>query len=97
MNSVALNGRENIGKSRYEGRRASTLLGNACRFEVKVQPLIVVMASQFTVKEQSMGVTVVGRRKLVSWLTGRSVQLNYEQVRAIFEIARRSETWVHGK
>lgn len=82
-----------IQKSRAEGKRSSKLLSAACGFSVSVTPVIVIMASELVVKGLPGGVAVVGRRKIVEWLTSRPTQLSAHQVELIFAAARRRQTW----
>jgi len=80
--------------SRFEAERASKLLSKACGFRVTVEPIIVVLAAELTIKAMPPDVHVVGRKRIAKWLTGRPPTLAPEGVEIIFEKARRDSTWV---
>jgi hypothetical protein len=79
--------------SRHEAKRASRLLSVACGFDVTVDPVIVVMAAQLTIKSQPSGVHVVARRRVRKWLTGLPTTLTSDRVEQIYAVARRDSTW----
>ena len=80
-------------KSRAEGARAAKLVRNACGFDVVVSPVIVVMASELTVKGAPEDVNVVGRKKIAKWLGSRNPVLDTLTVERIYDVARQSSTW----
>ncbi|MGN6089190.1 MAG: nuclease-related domain-containing protein [Actinomycetales bacterium] len=95
-NTLMINGQRQpyIRNSRFEARRASTLLTAGCGFAVVVTGMVVpVGANDVRIKTPPEDVHVVCRRQLVSWLRARPVVLTDEQVVHIFEVARRSTTW----
>ena len=83
-----------IRNSRHEAERASRLLSDACGFNVPVTPLIVTVgASELTIKEPPADVHILSRRLLRRWLQRRPEVLTAD-ADVIFELARRSSTWV---
>ena len=82
-----------LAKSRAEGRRASRLLTIACGFDVVVSPVLVVMASDLIKKGTPRDVAVIGRRKIVDWLTHQPTILTADHVEAIYIVARQRTTW----
>jgi hypothetical protein len=83
-----------LAKSRAEGKRATKLLSVASGYEVIVQPLIVIMASDLRIKNPAEGVSVIGRKRIVRWLLSQPHTLTTEEVDAIYSVARRRSTWV---
>jgi hypothetical protein len=82
--------------SRFEAERASKLLSKACGFGITVEPIIVVMAAELTIKAMPPDVHVVGRKRIAKWLASRPPVLAPEGVEIIFEQARRDSTWCRG-
>lgn len=82
--------------SRHEAARASKLLTTACGFDVHVEPIIVVIAAELTIKAQPTDVHVVARKRIGKWLERRPAMLSRVTVGAIYEIARRDTTWRTG-
>lgn len=82
--------------SRHEAARASKLLTNACGFDVQVEPIIVVIASELTIKAQPTDVHIVPRKRIGKWLERRPSTLFPASVEAIYEMARRDTTWRTG-
>lgn len=80
-------------KSRFEAKRASQLLSSACGFAINVEPVIVLIAAQLTVKRRPSGVHVVGRKHAVRWLREQPPVLTPEGVEEIFGRARMASTW----
>ncbi|MDH4146282.1 MAG: NERD domain-containing protein, partial [Acidimicrobiia bacterium] len=80
--------------SRFEASRASQRLGAACGVEVAVEPVIVVIAKELTIKAQPSDVHVVGRRHIVDWLLARPQVLDDGMVTRIYDQARRNTTWL---
>ena len=100
-NTFMVNGQPQpyVRNSRHEAQRAGRLLTTACNFPVAVTGLIAVMGAHegFTVREQPPGgdVVVLTRREVDRWLRKRPVgALCAEEVEAVHEAARRSNTWV---
>ena len=83
-----------LAKSRAEGKRATKLLTTSCGYEVIVQPLIVVMASELKIKSVTEGVHVVGRNQITGWLLNQHQTIMPEEVDAIYAEARRRSTWI---
>lgn len=79
--------------SRHEAARASKLLTAACAFDVPVEPIIVVIAAELTIKAQPTDVHVVPRKRIGKWLQRRPSTLAPSSVEAIYEMARRNTTW----
>ena len=79
--------------SRFEGARASKLLSRACQFNIVVEPIIVVIAAELTIKAQPPDVHVVRRRRIAKWLASRPPILTPEGVQIVYDQARRHETW----
>ena len=82
--------------SRFEAKRASKLLSNACGFDIAVQPVIVVMAADLRIKAQPADVHVVARKQIARWLSRRPQVLTPERVAEIYAQARRDVTWQAG-
>lgn len=82
--------------SRHEAARASKLLTTACGFDVQVEPIIVVIAAELTIKAQPTDVHVVARKRIGKWLERRPATLSPWAVEAIYEMARRDTTWRTG-
>ena len=83
-----------VRNSRHEAKRAARLLSAAVGTEVPVQGVVVLVgATDVTIKTQPDDVAVVTRRRLRRWLADRPVVLTPPQVVAAFEAARRSATW----
>lgn len=82
--------------SRHEAARASKLLTAACGFNVQVEPIIVVIAAELTIKAQPTDVHVVARKRIGKWLERRPATLSPVAVEAIYEMARRDSTWRTG-
>lgn len=84
-----------VRNSRHEARRAAKLLTAAGAGPVSATGLIAVMGARggFTVKTQPDGVVVTTRKEIGKWLARQPETLTDEQVDALYEIARRSDTW----
>lgn len=87
-----------VRNSRFEARRTAKMLTTALGgVPVFTTGLIVVMGARegFKVKSQPPDgdVIVMTRREVAKWLSKRPVVLNSEQVEAMYEVARRSDTW----
>jgi hypothetical protein len=82
-----------LSKSRAEGRRGSKILSSACGFEVVVNPVVVIMASELVLKGSPKQVDIVGRRKVVDWLSRRPTQLSPDRIESIYSVACRRSTW----
>jgi len=83
-----------LAKSRAEGKRSSKILSGACGFEVTVNPMIVIMASEIVFKGSPNDVKVIGRREVAEWIGRQNPRLSPEQVESIYAVARRRSTWV---
>jgi hypothetical protein len=84
---------EYLRDARHEAARAARLLSTACGLGISVEPVIVVLAAELTIKGQPDGVHVVARRKIAKWLARRPVRLTVDEVARIYEQARRSTVW----
>lgn len=82
-----------LSKSRAEGRRGSRILSSACGFDVVVNPVVVIMASELLFKGSPKQVDVVGRRKVAEWLDRHTTQLSPDRIESIYSAARRRSTW----
>lgn len=84
-----------VRNSRHEARRTAKLLAAAGAGTVDVTGLIAVMGALggFTVKAQPDGVVVTTRKEVGKWLARQPETLTDEQVAALYEVARRSDTW----
>jgi hypothetical protein len=84
-----------IRKSRHEASRAARLLAAAGAPNVPVRGVIVpVRAEKITVKKAPEDVEVIARFQLARWLLRRPPTLDYTTITALFDVARRSTTWV---
>jgi hypothetical protein len=79
--------------SRHEATRAARLLSTAVGFEVAVEPVIVVLAAELTIKAAPHGVHVVAHTKVARWLNHLPTSLPPNVVAQIFGVARRDTTW----
>jgi hypothetical protein len=79
-----------------ESRRAARLLTQASGFGVRVRPVLAVLTDKLTIKQAPREVHVIRGRRLADWLLEQPVVLDDDEVMAIFEVARRGETWVDG-
>ena len=79
--------------SRHEASRASKLLTAACGYDVPVEPIIVVIAAELTIKAQPTDVHVIARKRIGKWLQRRPSTLGPSSVEAIYNMARRDTTW----
>ena len=99
-NTVMVNGSKTwyVRNSRHEAGRAAELLSARAGFPVHVTGLIAIIGDRdkVTVKSQPPGgeVFVLPRRQVADWLSQRGPVLGPEQVAALFEVARRSTTWM---
>ena len=80
--------------SRAEGARASRTLTRECGFHVEVEPMIVVVAENFCIKEDPRDVHVVELDELRFWLKRRPEILTPSQVTSIYETARDAAVWL---
>ncbi|WP_158069080.1 nuclease-related domain-containing protein [Tessaracoccus sp. ZS01] len=84
-----------IRNSRHEASRAAKLLGKAAGFAVAVRGMVVpVNADTFVVKAAPEDVTVINRSRLVRHLRRLPERLPQHTVEKVFELARRSTTWL---
>jgi len=83
-----------VGASRSEAKKASRLLTTACESPVRVIGVIAVLSDSLVVKEQPHDVHVIGRRRLADWLRAQPRCLEDPEFEAIFDVARRSTTWL---
>ena len=83
-----------LGKSKAESRRGSRILSSACGFDVVVNPVVVILASDLVIKGSPKGVDVVGRRKVADWLDRHNTQLSPDRIESIYTAARRRSTWI---
>jgi hypothetical protein len=83
-----------VAASRSEAKKASRLLTTACESPVAVIGVIAVLADSLIVKEQPHDVFVIGRRRLADWLRAQPRSLEEPESAAIYDVARRSTTWL---
>jgi len=83
-----------LNKSRAEGQRCSKILSSACGYEVVVNPVVVIMASELVFKGSPKEVNVVGRRAIADWLDHPHIQLSPDRIDLIYSVARLRSTWV---
>ncbi len=94
--AVLINGQRQpyVRNSRHEASRASRLLSAASGIPVvAVGTVVVVGASQITVKTRPRDVFIVTRAGLTKWLRSQPGILGSGSIEAIFDAARRSTTW----
>jgi hypothetical protein len=93
--SLMVNGQRTtyLRNARFEATRAAKLLTAACGFDVGVEPIIVLLCAELTIKAKPEGVHIASARRIRKWLAKRPPVLETEQVQAIFEHARRGVTW----
>lgn len=92
---IMVNGKktDHLRNSRFEAKRVSTILTTATGWRIDAQPLLAIMARQFTVRSKPDDVFVVGRKELPRWFHRRPAIYSTEAVERIYEIARHGETW----
>ena len=96
-NTFMINGTRHpyIRNSRHEAARAARLLTRAAGFPVAATGMVVpVNAGDFTIREQPEDVIVVNRARLYRLLRRLPDVLDSDTVQAVFEAARRSDTWL---
>ncbi len=101
---VVVNGRPTayVAKARQEANRASTQLiavlsasGNAdLAARLAVQPLILVVGTMPSLRGGASGVPVVPLQSLRRTVESLPVQLTRHEVAVVFDLARRSTTWI---
>ena len=79
--------------SRTEGRRVSEILTNATGWRIDAIPVLVFLASQYTVKSRPPDVAVMGRRELPRRFEKLPAVISNEAVERIYGFARHSQTW----
>lgn len=92
---VMVNGQrtDHLRNSRHEAERAARLLSAARGVAVVVEPMLVLLARDLTVKSSPPDVHVAPARGLHRRLQKRPVRLAPADVEALFEVARRERTW----
>lgn len=101
--SFMVNGKRRmyVHSSRYEARRASTLLSAKVGYPVPATGVIAVLGARggFTIREQPRDgeVVVVARIEIARWFDRLPRVLSDDQVEEIYQAARRSTTWVEPK
>jgi hypothetical protein len=93
--STLVNGQRTdyLRNSRHEATRVARLLSTAAGFEVAVEPVIVDLAAELTIKISPDGVHVVAHTKAARWLNHLPTRLPPDVVAQIFDVARRDTTW----
>jgi hypothetical protein len=86
-----------VRNSRHEAERASRLLTLATGWPVVVTGVVVILADEVSHKGHPEPVKAVGRKDIAGWLRRQSPQLTPDQVDHIYEVARRSTTWLETK
>jgi hypothetical protein len=85
---------EHLRHSRFEARRSSTLLSDACGVAVTAQSLLVLIgAAEVQTSSRPAEVHVRTDHEIRDWLCRQPIRLDAETVRAILERASRFETW----
>ncbi len=85
---------EHLRHSRFEARRSSTLLTEACGFHVTAQSLLVLIgAAEVQTSSRPAEVHVRTEHEIRDWLCRQPVRLDAETVQAIHERASRFGTW----
>lgn len=83
-----------VRNSRYEAKRAASLLTDACGCPVGVTGVIVLVgAGSMKIKEPPLGVHVIDRAALVRWFRRQTPALDEVAIGSVFEASRRSTTW----
>jgi hypothetical protein len=83
-----------VRNSRHEAKRAARMLSTATGTTVLVRGMVVLVGVRdLTVKAAPGDVAVVYRESLVRWLRRQPMVLDEQQIKSIYEAARRSETW----
>jgi hypothetical protein len=80
--------------SRSEGKKVSRILSKECKFPVPVRAVIVVLADRVTIKGGPTDVHVEPYETIRFWLRRQPVMLNNVEVARIYDVARKSETWL---
>lgn len=96
-NTFLVNGQRQpyVHNSRHEAARAAQLLTSKCGFRLPVSAVIAVVgADNVAVKESPADVQVLWRGQVVRWLRRRPITLNDTAITTIYDVARRSSTWV---
>jgi hypothetical protein len=98
--AVRVDGHNNhvVEKSEHEGERVKKLLTARVGFEVPVRPVLVFLTftavTQLVVKDQPEVVAVLPVERVPGWFKKVPERLTREQIDAVYEMARRSTTWV---
>ncbi|HAM24174.1 MAG TPA: NERD domain-containing protein [Actinobacteria bacterium] len=83
--------------SRFEGERASRLLTEAVGWPVFVTPVLVFLTGSLipdvTIKQEPEGVLVLNRMNVLKRFRRLPQRHTRDQIEAIYEAARRRETW----
>jgi len=85
-------------KSRYEGERVRKLLSNALGWPVPVKPALVLLTGTIIpnvdIKKQPDDVMILDRMNIPKVFLQTPKRLTPEQVSQVYEVARRSTTWI---
>lgn len=94
-NVIMVNGMKQpyLRNSRTERDRVSRFLTRATGWEVKVQPVIIVMARRYTERSRPRDVWIVGRRHTPQAFRNLPAIYSFEAVETIYRVARDSATW----
>lgn len=93
---VTINGRDSdhLRQARFEARRSSRLLTDACGFDVTVQSVLVLIgAATVQTLSRPAEVHVRTQHDIRDWLCKQPVRLDAAMVTAIYMRARFSDTW----
>jgi hypothetical protein len=85
-----------VRSGRFEAAAAARALSAAVGFRVPVSALVVTMGAELVVAGQPEGVTFCDRRQLVDLLRKSPSVLSQAQVRQLYAVARRPDTWSAG-
>ncbi|MEJ5914378.1 nuclease-related domain-containing protein [Pseudokineococcus sp. 1T1Z-3] len=96
--TVLVNGQRTryVRNSRHEARRAARLLAAAGAGPVEVAGVVALVGVRggLTIRSQPGDVTVTSRRELAGWLIAQPQRLTDDEVARVYDVARRSSTWV---
>lgn len=86
-----------VSASRSEAKKVSVILTKGCGFPVTATGVVVIVNSALNIKKQPDDVHVESRRRIARWLSEQPTHLSDGEINSIFEVARRSTTWVHNQ
>jgi hypothetical protein len=84
-------------KAVAEAKRAAGLLSSAVGRSVNVQPILAILADEWTIKQRPTDVFVGSPRSVTKWLQAQPARLSSAEVVAIGSAASKPATWVAPK